>query len=156
MKKYYQTALLPSLSVLICSILFVVSGMFFIIFLPKQFEWILFFIGFGTPAFLISAAIFIPVICTPLIIDDEKITFPITRTSKLSFKKNVVKFSDISSVNIKFHKGDGIVSADSLFYEFALVNGVKFTENLSAKYGKKQEKEVIGFLYCKNVKLIYI
>ncbi len=155
MKKYYQTAFLPSLIVLICSVLIIIVGIFFIIFLPQKIECILFFIGLGISAFLISAAVFIPIIFTPLIIENEKITFPILPLSIFSFKKHTVKFSDIKYVKAKSYRGDGIVTADSVFYEFVLEDGVKFTENLTAKYGKKQEKEIVDFLYSKNVKIVY-
>ncbi len=155
MKKYYQSASLPSLIALICSVLFITAGIFLIIFLPEAFEWILFFIGLGIPAFLISAAVNIPVVCTPLVIDDEKIVFPITSIPNVLFRKNVVKFSDIESVEAILCKGDGIITTDSYFYKFILVNGVKFTENLRAKYGKKHEKEIVDFLYSKNVKIVY-
>lgn len=143
---------MPSLIALICSVLFIIAGIFFIIFLPEAFEWILFFIGLGIPAFLISAAVIIPVVCAPLVIDDEKNIFPITCMPKVAFRKNIVKFSDIESVKTILRKGDGIVAADSYFYEFTLVSGLKFTENLQAYFGKRQEKEIIEFLKNKNIK----
>ena len=78
-----------------------------------------------------------------LVIDDEKIIFPITRVPKLKFKRNAVLFSEIKCVKIEIYKGDGIVVLDSHMYTFTLKNGLRFTENFAAAYGKKQETEIL-------------
>ena len=79
-----------------------------------------------------------------LIINKDKVIFPrgAKKNGKTVFQKTVVRISDISSVESKFHKGDEIISDDCFFYTFKLKDGTSITITLYA-YGKEAEKEIL-------------
>ena len=79
-----------------------------------------------------------------LIINTDKVIFPrgAEKNGKTVFQKTVVRISDISSVESKFHKGDEIISDDCFFYTFKLKDGTSITVTLYA-YGKEAEKEIL-------------
>jgi hypothetical protein len=66
-----------------------------------------------------------------LTIDDKKITLPRGAyiNGKKSFQKTVIYIDQIHSINVVLHKGDGIISKDTLFYVLRLKDGtsIKFT-----------------------------
>lgn len=82
-----------------------------------------------------------------LVIDTDKFVFPrgADINGKTVFQKTVVKKSDVSSVENKFHKGDGIISSDCFFYTLKLKNGTKVTVTL-CEYGKEAEKEILEII----------
>lgn len=79
-----------------------------------------------------------------LIIDNEKIIFPrgAEKNGKMVLQKIVVRFCDISSVDTKLYKGNGLVSKDASFYTIKLKDETKITVTLYA-YGKEAEKEIL-------------
>ena len=106
----------------------------------------------GIPFGVLFATAFIASSMSYLLIDDEKISFPITRSPKLKFKRNEVLFSEIKCLEIRHVDGDGIITKDTNFYKFKLKSGISFKETLFS-YGKKQEKEIVAILKQKvNVK----
>lgn len=79
-----------------------------------------------------------------LVIDADKIIFPrgADKNGKTIFKKTVIKFDEINSVESKFYKGDKIISGDCFFRVLKLKDGTKVTVTLYA-YGKESEKEIL-------------
>ncbi len=79
-----------------------------------------------------------------LIIDTEKIIFPrgAEKNGRMVLQKTVVRFCDISSVDTKLYRGDGVISKDTFFYTIKLKDGTKITVTLYA-YGKEAEKEIL-------------
>lgn len=82
-----------------------------------------------------------------LIIDNEKIIFPrgADKNGKIIFQKTVVKFCNISSIDTKLSKGDGLIVKDTYFYTIKLKDGTRITVTLCA-YGKYAEKEIFKMM----------
>lgn len=72
----------------------------------SQFIWSLIFVGI--PLFILFFVVYIATARSYLLIDSEKIVFPVTRIPKTTLKRNTVYFSDISWVEERFSKGDFI------------------------------------------------
>ena len=78
-----------------------------------------------------------------LIIDTDKIILPrgAEIDGKTTFRKTVIKISEIDSIQCRFFKGDGLISKDTNFYTLKLFNGKKVTVTLYS-FGKQAEKEI--------------
>jgi hypothetical protein len=87
-----------------------------------------------------------------LIIDTEKIIFPrgADKNGKMVLQKTPVKFCDISSIDTRLHKGDGMIAKDASFYTINLKDGTKITVTLYA-YGKEAENEILETIKRKKV-----
>ncbi len=79
-----------------------------------------------------------------LIIEPDKIILPrgVIQNEITKFKRTIVMFDEISSVESKFHKGDQIISGDCFFHTLKLKDGTNITFPLY-HYGKEAEKEII-------------
>ena len=104
-------------------------------------------IGFGGLMSILFVSCFFAEKSRALIIETDNFIFP--RGAKVNgktvFQKTVVRKCDISSVESKFHKGDGIISADCFFHTLKLKDGTKVTVTLYA-YGKEAEKEILEMM----------
>lgn len=78
-----------------------------------------------------------------LIISANQIVFPrgAEINGKTVFQKTVIKTNEISSVEIKSYKGDGLIAKDTFFYTLRLADGRIITVTLY-HYGKEAEKEI--------------
>lgn len=79
-----------------------------------------------------------------LIIDTDKIVFPrgTDVNGKMIWFPKAITTDEISSVESKLYKGDGLISRDTYFHTLKLKDGTKVTVLLYA-YGKKAEKEIL-------------
>ena len=145
MKKYVQSATKISGVLLIVCVLMIAAGVLLTVLSPEQRDLICFLFAFAIPWAIILLVIYIPSARSYLLMDDEKIVFPLTRVPKLSLKRNTVMFSEIKRVKVVFEEGDGIIVKDCNFYRFHLKNGLEFTETLFS-YGKESEKEIVSVL----------
>ena len=104
-------------------------------------------IGFGSLMSILFVSCFFAEKSRVLIIETDNFIFP--RGAKVNgktvFQKTVVRKCDISSVESKFHEGDGIFSADCFFHTLKLKDGTKVTVTLYA-YGKAAEKEILEMM----------
>lgn len=78
-----------------------------------------------------------------LIIDADRIVYPrgAEINGKTVFQKTIIKTNEITSVEIKSLKGDGLIAKDSNFYTLRLTDGKEVTISLY-HYGKEAEKEI--------------
>jgi len=88
-----------------------------------------------------------------LIIDNEKIVFPrgAVQNGKTVRQKTAVKFCDITSIDYKLIKGDGIFVKDAYFYTIKIKGGTKITVTLY-EYGKHAENEIFETIKDRIVK----
>ena len=121
--------------------IFVITGLIMVF---TKTELSMFFMAFGIPFSILFLAAFIASSRSYIYIDDEKISFPVTRSPKLKFKRNQVFFSDIEYVTIRRVKGDGIFSKDTSFYCFRLKTEASSFEETLFPYGKKQEQAIVS------------
>ncbi len=86
-----------------------------------------------------------------LVITSDKITFPkgAQKNGKISFRKTVIKFEEISSLRSDFHKGDKVISKDCFFHKLKLKDGTEITVTLY-HYGKESENEILEVIQ-KNI-----
>ena len=86
-----------------------------------------------------------------LVITADKITFPkgAQKNGKISFRKTVIKFEEISSLRSDFHKGDKVISKDCFFHKLKLKDGTEITVTLF-HYGKESENEILEVIQ-KNI-----
>lgn len=79
-----------------------------------------------------------------LTVDADKILLPrgAKKNGKTVLQKTVVRLCDIRCVKSTFHKGDKIITDDSLFLTLTLKDGTDITVLLSP-YGAQAEKEIL-------------
>ena len=79
-----------------------------------------------------------------LTIDDEKIVLPrgANINEKTSFRRVIINTNEIRSIKSELHKGDGIISKDTLFHTLKLNDGTRIKFTLYA-YGKDAEDEIL-------------
>ena len=84
-----------------------------------------------------------------LIIDADNIILPrgAEINGKTVFRKTVVSFSEINSLESKLRKGDGLLSKDTNFYTLVLTDSTKITITLYA-YGKQAEREILETIHA--------
>ncbi len=144
MKKYTTRATnwLPKL--ILVSIIILAIGIILIIVDSPNVSLQVGFTMFGGLVSVIFLAGFFAEKSRTLIIDADKIIFPrgIDKNGKTVFKKTVIKFAEIKSVQSEFYKGDKIISGDCFFYILKLKDGTKVTVTLY-HYGKEAEKEIL-------------
>ena len=106
----------------------------------------------GGPMSILFLACFFAEKSRYLTIDCEKIVLPrgADKNGKMVFQKTTVKLCDISSVDTKLYKGDGIISKDTYFHTIKLKDGTKITVTLYA-YGKEAENEIWETIKRKKV-----
>lgn len=82
-----------------------------------------------------------------LTIDDKKIILPrgAEKNGKMSYRKTIINIDDIHTIKSELHKGDGIISKDTLFHILKLKDGTTIKFTLYA-YGKDAEKEILESL----------
>ena len=116
--------------------------------------------GFG----IIFVPVFIAERSRYLIIDEEKVIFPpgCNQNEKLVFQRLEVRFDEICSVKIDFHKGEsefmaivwglfGLTSVgDQYSYTLNLIDDTKIEVGCLYQYGEKAEKE-ISEMICRSV-----
>ena len=80
-----------------------------------------------------------------LTIDDEKIVLPrgTIINEKTSFGRTIINANEIRSIKSEFHKGDGIMTKDTLFHTLTLNDGTRITFTLYS-YGKDAEDEILA------------
>ncbi len=145
MKKYVQRAQYWFLALTLLSFVCIVAGVVLRIFSydSSQFIWLLIL---PILMFLLFFPCYIAAARSYLLIDSEKIVFPVTRSPKTTLKRNTVLFSDIAWVEERFSKGDFVSQTlDTYYYTFHMKSGDSFTETLFP-YGKKQEVEIVSIL----------
>ncbi len=82
-----------------------------------------------------------------LLINKEKMVLPrgVKINGQIVFKTTIVKLDDISNIEGKFYRGDGIFTKDTDFYTIKLKNSTRIEFRLS-DYGKCAEKEILYIL----------
>ena len=145
MKKYIKSEVKVFAILTIVCFLMIVAGVVTILFAQDQLYWILLLLGFGISMGIVFLTVLFICARNYILLDDENIVFPITRSPKLCFKRNTVAFGDIKCIKPISHKGDGIISKDTTMYRFILYNGLEFTETFYS-YGKESELEIVSHL----------
>ncbi len=64
------------------------------------------------------------------------------KNGKMSLHRTIINMGEISSIESKLYKGDGIISQDTYFHILSLKDGSKITFTLFV-YGKKAEEEIV-------------
>lgn len=97
--------------------------------------------GFLSPLFLTC---FLSERSRYLTIHEHEIDLPkgVEKSGKNAFQRTVLRMDEISSVESKLYKGDGLITKDAYFHTLKLKNGTKITLTLYA-YGKQAEKEIL-------------
>ncbi len=152
MKKYISKAAKPLLFVtLICCALLVIGIILAFIEVPNIELSIGLILTGGLLSILFLACYFAEKSRT-FIIDANKIMLPrgATINGKTTFRKTVIRMSEIKSTESSLHKGDGIISKDTYFHTLKLKDGRKVTVTLYA-YGKDAEKEIIEIIKRNSV-----
>ena len=153
MNKYARVETKWFLTLTILSLLCSIAGAVLRVFFSITSLLTLAMIIAGLPFFILFFVCYLASARSYLLIDDEKIVFPVTRVPKLTRKRNTVYYSDIARIEVRFFKGDFLSqTGDAFFYTFKMKDGSSFTETLYG-YGKKHEAEIVTCLK-RNVSFI--
>lgn len=136
---------------LFCIFLFIV-GVILAIMSFEQLNIIVFLIGLGGSIGILFSAVAIAEYVACIKIDDTRIIFhPAVRKIKnkgkcrICCKKLEIPFSEIKKMSPHIQHGDGIISKDTMVYDFKLKNGDSFSITLYS-YGKQRERKIVTIL----------
>ncbi len=151
MKKYISSSTKILGIVTFITVVMLITGIVLIFVDFQKFSLQLFFTLVGGMLSLIFLPCYLAEISRALVIDVDKITFPkgAQKNGKISLKKTVVKFEEISSIKSDFYKGDRVISKDCFLHKLKLKDGTEITVALY-HYGKEAEKEILKIIQ-KNI-----
>ncbi len=153
MHRYHRAAVkVWAVLAAICSVM-VVAGVLLLATKKGSPESIILLLCFGVVFGMIFLILWIVEWKCDLLIDEEKIVFPIDRSSKWAWKRKAIYFQDIRYISVETVGGAKFITSATQFYHFRLKNGDTMTEVLYP-YGKQQEKEIRSEL-AKHIRITY-